>query len=82
MEDFEQYLASRRRTGKIILACTAVLVVASIAVPYALLKAGIIASDVFDIFVVADVLLGAAAVRAGIMRLRDTGNWPGPMPFS
>ena len=82
MEDFELYLAKRRRTGKIILICTGVLVVASIAIPYALLKAGIIRSDVFDIFVVADVLLGAAAARAGIMRLKDSGNWPGPMPFS
>jgi hypothetical protein len=80
LEEFELYLAKRRRTGKIILVCTGVLVVASIAIPYALLKAGIIRSDIFDIFVVADFLLGAAAVRAGIMRLKDKAD--GPIPFS
>ncbi len=82
MDDFELYLQRRRRTGKIMLGVTVVLFVASIAIPYALLKAGVIRSDIFDIFVVADVLLGAAAVRAGLMRLKDKGEWPGPMPFS
>jgi len=82
MEDFEIYLAKRRRTGKIILICTAVFLVASIGIPYVLMKMGIIAPDIFDIFVVADVLLGAGAIRAGVMRMKDSGNWPGPMPFS
>ena len=75
MEDFELYLAKRRRTGKIILVLTAIFVVSSLVIPYALLKLGLIRSDTFDIFVVADFLLGAAAVRAGIMRLNDkTGS--------
>jgi hypothetical protein len=82
MDDFEVYLAKRRRTGRILLVGAAVFVIASIAIPYALMRGGIIRSDTFDIFVVADVLLGVAAARAGAMRLRDSGNWPGPMPFS
>ena len=73
MEDFEIYLANRRKTGKRLLLGAAVFVVASIAIPYALMKAGIIKADIFDIFVVVDVLLGAGAVRAGVMRLRDSG---------
>jgi hypothetical protein len=82
MDDFEIYLANRRKTGKRLLLGAIVFVVASIAVPYALMKASIITKDTFEIFVVVDVLLGAAAVRAGLMRLKDSGNLPGPMPFS
>ena len=82
MEDFEEYLAKRRRMGKLLLVGAAVFVVGTIAIPYALMKGGFITSDTFDIFVVADVLLGAGAVRAGIMRLKDAGKWEGSVPFS
>jgi hypothetical protein len=82
MEDFEEYLVRRRRMGKLLLVGAAVFIVASIAVPYALMTAGVIRSDTFDIFVVFDFLLGAGAVRAGLTRLRDSGKWPGPVPFS
>ena len=82
MEDFEVYLAKRRRTGRIILICTAVFLLASIAIPYVLMKMRVIAPDIFDIFVVADVLLGAGAIRAGVMRMNDSDNRPGSMPFS
>lgn len=74
MDDFELYLAKRRKTGKLLVAAAAVFLVASIAIPYALMKAGIIRFDIFDIFVVVDVLLGAAAGRAGLMRLKDDGK--------
>jgi hypothetical protein len=82
MEDFEAYLAKRRRMGKLLLVGAAVFVVGSVAIPYALMKSGLMTSDTFDIFVVFDVLLGAGAVRAGIMRLKDGGKWEGPVPFS
>ena len=81
-DDFEVYLAKRKRTGKTLLVGAAVFLVASIAVPFALMKAGVIKKDTFEIFVVADVLLGAGVVRAGMMRLRDAGTSLGPMPFS
>ena len=77
MEELEVYLAKRRKTGKVLLVGACVFVVASIAVPYALMKAGFIKPDIFDIFVVVDVLLGAAAVRAGLMRMKDAGSLPG-----
>lgn len=82
MDDFELYLAKRKKTGKRLLIGAAVFLVASIVVPFALMKGGVIKRDTFEIFVVVDVLLGAAAVRAGLMRLKDSGNLPGPMPFS
>jgi hypothetical protein len=82
MEDFEEYLVRRRRKGKLLLVAAALFIVASIAIPYALMRAGVIRSDTFDIFVFFDILLGAGAVRAGLTRLRDSGNWPGPVPFS
>jgi|HubBroStandDraft_6_1064221.scaffolds.fasta_scaffold5041199_1 hypothetical protein len=82
MEDLEEYLAKRRRMGKLLLVGATLFVIASVAIPYALMKSGVMTSDTFDIFVVADVLLGAGAVRAGIMRLKDAGKWEGPVPFS
>ncbi len=81
MDDFEAYLIKRQQRGKTLLIGAAVFIGCSIAVPYALMKMGIIKKDTFEIFVVADVLLGAGAVRAGVMRLRDAGKFPGGDPF-
>jgi hypothetical protein len=78
--DFEAYLENRRRTGKILLAVGAALFVAIIAVPYALMHGGVIKKDIFEIFVVGDVLLGAGIARAGMMRLWDKAGVS--MPFS
>ena len=81
-DEFEAYLAKRRRTGKVILVCTVVLLIASIAIPYALMKSGVIRSDTFDIFVFIDIFLGIGTFRAVMMRLKDAGKWTGWMPFS
>jgi hypothetical protein len=81
-EEFEEYLARRKKTGKLLLVGAALFLIGSIAVPYALMKVSVIKGDTFAIFVCADVLLAAGIVRAAATRLKDSGNWPGPLPFS
>jgi hypothetical protein len=82
VEEFELYLVKRKKRGRQILVGAGVFLVASIAIPYALMRSGLLRPDTFDIFVFLDIFLGACAVRAGVMRLKDAGKWAGPMPFS
>jgi hypothetical protein len=78
MEDFEIYLAKRKRRGKVLLIAAPLLLAAGFAVPYALNEAGIISSSAMAVIMLFDSLLCMGIVRAGVIRLMDKAKWPEP----
>lgn len=70
-DEFDEYLARRRRGRKLALAVAIATVIALVAVPYALSDAGLISGSVAAIFYVIDLFILAGTVRAFALYLND-----------
>ena len=71
-EEFDTYLAQRRRRRRTFLVVGVVLFIGIVAVPYTLMKMGMLERDKFEIFVAADILVAIGLIRGLITHLRDT----------
>jgi hypothetical protein len=70
-EDLEVYLARRRRRRIVLIITFAAILVLAPVVTWALVKAGILSSDVRDGVVVFEFLAGAGLGRAFFIRVTD-----------
>jgi hypothetical protein len=75
-DEVDMFLAESKQRKRRLLIGIACLLAAMTVVPLVLMLLDIITSDTFAFFVVADILLGAGAMRALIMRLQDSGDLP------
>ena len=62
--DLETYLVQRKRRRRMLLATGVAVFIGIVAVPYALMHAGMLSQNIFEIFVAADVLIASASCAA------------------
>jgi hypothetical protein len=71
-DEFEVYLQQRRRRRRLVLVGLAVAFVGIVAVPYALMKAGLITQGRFEVFCFLDFFVAVGFVRALVVRVTDS----------
>jgi hypothetical protein len=71
-DDFDSYLAQRRRRRRAFLIIGIVVFIGIVAVPYGLMQMGKLEKDKFEIFVAADILVAIGLVRGLVTHLRDS----------
>ena len=71
-DEFDTYLAQRRRRRRTLLIAGVLVFIGIVAVPYALMKMGKLEQDKFEIFVAADILVAIGLIRGLITHLRDS----------
>jgi hypothetical protein len=71
-DEFDSYLAQRRRRRRSFLIGGVLVFIGVVAVPYAFMHLGKLEKDKFEIFVAADIVVAIALVRGLITHLRDS----------
>jgi hypothetical protein len=71
-EELEAYLVQRKRRRRVLLAAGVAVFIGIVAVPYALMHAGLLQKDTFEIFVAADILVAIGLLRGLITHVRDS----------
>ncbi|MGD0529340.1 MAG: hypothetical protein ABSE49_29645, partial [Polyangiaceae bacterium] len=71
-DEFDVYLAQRRRRRRAFLVIGVLAFIGIVAVPYAFMQMGKLEKDKFEIFVAADVLVAIGLVRGLVTHLRDS----------
>lgn len=71
-DEFDTYLAQRRRRRRTLLISGVLVFIGIVAVPYAFMKMGKLEQDKFEIFVAADILVAIGLIRGLITHLRDS----------
>jgi hypothetical protein len=71
-DEFDAYLAQRRRRRKAFLAAGVLVFIGIVAVPYGLMQMGVLTQDKFEIFVAADILVAIGLVRGLVTHFRDS----------
>jgi len=71
-DEFDTYLAQRRRRRRAFLVVGVLVFIGIVAVPYALMQMAMLQKDKFEIFVAADILVAIGLIRGLITHLRDS----------
>jgi hypothetical protein len=71
-DEFETYIARRRRRRRAFLVVGVLTFIGIVAVPYALMQTGGLEQDKFEIFVAADIFVALGLVRGLVIHLRDS----------
>jgi hypothetical protein len=70
-DEFEAYLAKRKRRRGALLVAAVVVYVGIVAVPYTLMRLEWIRQGTFEIFVAVDIFLAIGLLRALVTHVRD-----------
>ncbi|HXC24320.1 MAG TPA: hypothetical protein VNU46_00285 [Gemmatimonadaceae bacterium] len=71
-DEFDTYLAQRRKRRRAFLILGVLVFIGIVAVPYAFMQMGRLEKDKFEIFVAADILVAIGLIRGLITHLRDS----------
>jgi hypothetical protein len=71
-EDLEVYLVQRKRRRRMLLAAGVVVFIGIVAVPYALMNAGLLKKDTFEIFVAVDIFVAIGLIRGFVTKVKDS----------
>jgi hypothetical protein len=71
-DEFDTYLAQRRRRRRTFLVVGVLVFIGIVAVPYAFMQMGKLEKDKFEIFVAADILVAIGLIRGLVTHLRDS----------